>query len=108
MPELQLGDADERLAQRLFARGGVATRLAYSLQALEGGRRGDPPGEGVVARQVLDGDEPVLLDVEAPFEPLPEPQRHAHLRAQQRQALEEARVTGGCLLYTSDAADDLL
>src|SRR5665647_1772658 len=95
MPELQLGDADERLAQRLFARGGVATRLAHRLQALEGARRGDPPGEGVVARQVLDGDEPVLLDVEAPFEPLPEPQRHAYLRAQQREALEEARVTRG-------------
>src|SRR5450830_1190851 len=95
MPELQLGDADERLAQRLFARGGVATRLAYSLQALEGGRRGDPPGEGVVARQVLDGDEPVLLDVDASLEPLPKPQRRTYLRAQQRKALEEARVTGG-------------
>ena len=49
----------------------------------------------MVAGQVLDGDEPVLLDVETPFESLPEPQRRAYLRAEQLEALEKARVTGG-------------
>ena len=72
--QLQLLERKVRLAQRAVALGALRVDLADRGQAVEGRLDRDPCARRVVAREVLDGDEPALLDVDNAVQLLTDPE----------------------------------
>ena len=94
MAELQVLHAQIGLAQRALGHRLDPVGLAHRDEALDGAVRGDAPGEGPVAGQVLNGHQAVLFDVDPALELLAKAERRARAGAELGEAAHEALVLG--------------